>query len=89
MVTSILAVKNKAALGKANISHILSVLQVNLRDESFGPFHHHCIDVDDVADENLLEHFPSSIRFIQSGLDAGGSVLIHWSVFPIRGICFR
>lgn len=77
---SILGVKNKSALGRANITHILSVLRINQPDETFGPYYHHCIDVDDVEDENLLEHIPDAVRFIQSGLDAGGSVLVHWSV---------
>ena len=75
---SILAVKNKAALARANITHVLSVLQIYQPDELFGFFQHLCIDVDDVPDENLLQHFPAAIRFIQSGLDAGGSVLVHW-----------
>ena len=75
-----IAVKNKSALSKANITHVLSVLRINQPDETFGPFHHHCIDVVDVGDENLLEHIPTAVKFIQSGLDTGGSVLIHWSV---------
>lgn len=50
-------------------------------EETFATYQHHSIDVDDVDDENLLEHFPAAVRFIQSGLDAGGSVLVHWSVY--------
>lgn len=38
------------------------------------------IQVDDSEDEDLLQYFPAANAFIQSGLDAGGSVLIHWSV---------
>jgi hypothetical protein len=35
-----------------------------------------------------LEHFPSAIKFIQSGLGAGGSVLVHWSVnIPAAELC--
>ena len=56
------------------------MLRINQPDETFGPYHHHCIDIDDVDDENLLEHIPTAVKFIQSGLDAGGSVLIHWLV---------
>lgn len=56
------------------------MLRLNQPDEIFANFQHHCIHADDVGDENLLEHFPSAIKFIQSGLDAGGSVLVHWSV---------
>ena len=36
------------------------------------------VEVDDVDDENLLEHFPETNRFISDALDAGGSVLVHW-----------
>lgn len=67
-------------MAKANITHILSVLQISQPDETFGPYHHHCIDADDVSDENLLQHFPFAVRFIQSGLDAGGGVFVHWLV---------
>lgn len=49
-------------------------------DETFAPFKHLVIAVDDVGDENLLEHFATANAFIQSGLDAGGGVLVHWSV---------
>lgn len=41
------------------------------------------IEVDDVDDEDLLQYFASANAFIQAGLDAGGGVLVHWSVFPI------
>jgi hypothetical protein len=52
-------------------------------DESaFASFQHLAINVDDVADENLLEHFATANAFIQSGIDSGGSVLVHWSVHP-------
>lgn len=54
-------------------------------DDTFESYQHHQIDVDDMDDENLLEHFPSAIEFIQSGLNAGGGVLVHWSVtLPLR-----
>lgn len=51
---------------------------MNPSEQTFLNLQHRSIDVDDVEDENLLEHLPAAIEFIQSGLDAGGSVLIHW-----------
>lgn len=52
-------------------------------DESlFEDYHHMIVEVDDVDDENLLEHFPSCNKFIQDGLDTGGGVLVHWFVQP-------
>jgi hypothetical protein len=50
-------------------------------DESlFDSLHHLTIEVDDVEDEDLLRHFATTNAFIHSGLDAGGGVLVHWSV---------
>lgn len=46
--------------------------------ETFGSYQHYSIGVDDVDDDNLLEHFPAAIKFIQSGLDSGRGVLVHW-----------
>lgn len=68
-------------MARENITHVLSVLRLNTTDETtFAPYRHHFIDVDDVDDENLLEHFPAAIKFIQAGLDTGGGVLVHWLV---------
>lgn len=66
------------------------MLRLRPDDALFDSFQHHSIEVDDVDDENLLEHFPAAIKFIQSGLDAGGGVLVHWSVgVPISlPVCF-
>ena len=57
---------------------MLSVLRLPLDDELFANFSHKVVEVDDVEDDNLLEHFPTCNRFIQDGLDAGGGVLVHW-----------
>lgn len=84
LLQSIICVNNKAALQRANITHILSVLRLKPSEETFSAYQHHSIDVDDVDDENLLEHFPAAVKFIQSGLDAGGSVLVHWSVSSLH-----
>ncbi|EAW10173.1 dual specificity phosphatase YVH1 [Aspergillus clavatus NRRL 1] len=83
-IGGILAVKNKAALSRTNVTHIVSVLRLNQPDETFAGYQHHCIDADDVEDENLLEHFPAAIKFIQAGLDAGGSVLVHCAMGKSR-----
>ena len=58
---------------------MLSVLRLPLDQDQFQGFAHKGVEVDDVDDENLLEHFPSCNNFIQDGLAAGGGVLVHWS----------
>lgn len=60
------------------MTHILSVLRLPLDEQLFQGFAHHVVEVDDVDDENLLEHFPSCNKFIRDGLDNGGGVLVHW-----------
>lgn len=57
---------------------MVSVLRLAPSEDIFSGYQHHKIDVDDVDDDNLLEHIPAAVRFIQAGLDAGGSVLVHW-----------
>ena len=77
------SLKNEAALSSANITHVVTVLRMppQVVDKTQETRQQLRIDVDDVDDENLLQHFPAATKFIQSGLDAGGSVLIHWLVY--------
>ena len=59
------------SLKNSNITHIVSVLDWEFKEDpplTRGYQHLH-IPVDDVEDENLLEWFPRSNRFIQQGLD--------------------
>lgn len=78
--SSVFALRNKAALRRANITHVVSVLRMQPDESLFDSVNHLKIEVDDVEDEDLLRHFATTNAFIQSGLDAGGSVLVHWSV---------
>jgi dual specificity phosphatase 12 len=70
--------RRRQSLQESGITHILSVLRLPLDQELFRGFTHKVIEVDDFDDENLLEHFPACIQFIQDGLDTGGGVLVHW-----------
>ncbi|KAI1927858.1 tyrosine protein phosphatase yvh1 [Ophidiomyces ophidiicola] len=51
----------------------------------FRAFQHHLhIAVDDMDDEDLLQHFPATNAFVQSGLASGGGVLIHCAMGKSR-----
>lgn len=75
---SIFALRRRHALQDANITHVISALRLPLEKEPFNGLEHLVIEVDDVEDENILQHLPACITFIQQGLDSGGSVLVHW-----------
>ena len=68
----------KEAMSKANITHVVSVLRLPVDADLFQGYKHLVIEVDDVENENILEHFPTSNAFIREGLDGGGGVLVHW-----------
>lgn len=70
--------RRKQALQDSRITHVLSVIRLPLDKELFDGFKHMVVEVDDVEDDNLLEHFTKSNEFIQDGLDSGGGVLVHW-----------
>ncbi|KAL8793376.1 MAG: hypothetical protein Q9195_004054 [Heterodermia aff. obscurata] len=77
-VGGLFSLRRKEAMSRANITHVVSVLRLPVDADLFLDYKHHVIDVDDVANENILEHFPASNAFIQEGLDGGGGVLVHW-----------
>ena len=70
--------RRKEALRKANITHVVSALCLPLDRDLFGGYKHLVLEVNDVEDENILQHFPASNRFVQEGLESGGGVLVHW-----------
>jgi dual specificity phosphatase 12 len=72
--------RRKEALKKANITHVVSALRLPLDKDLFVNYKHHIVELDDVGDENIIEHFAGSNAFIQEGLDGGGGVLVHWWV---------
>ena len=60
------------------MTHVVSVINLPLDAELFKPFQHLVIDAEDDEDENLLQHFAESNRFIEDGLEKGGGVFVHW-----------
>ncbi|KAF1983016.1 dual specificity protein phosphatase 12 [Aulographum hederae CBS 113979] len=78
--------RRKQTLHDANITHVVSALRDFSPDEPslYKPAKHLIIQVDDVEDENLLEHFSRSNDFIQDGLDGGGAVFVHCAMGKSR-----
>jgi dual specificity phosphatase 12 len=64
------------------------VINLPLDAKLFKPFQHLVIEAEDDEDENLLQHFAESNRFIEDGLERGGGVFVHWWVEGIpRSLC--
>ena len=57
---------------------MLSALAGPLDPDLFAPYDHLVVEVDDVEDEDVLQHFARSNAFISEGLAGGGGVLVHW-----------
>jgi dual specificity phosphatase 12 len=66
------------ALKKANITHVVSALRQPLDAGLFANYRHLVVELDDVDDEDIVQHFATSNAFIRAGLDGGGGVLVHW-----------
>jgi hypothetical protein len=56
---------------------------MNPKEDVFEGYKHMMVDVDDVEDENLLQHFKATNAFIEEGEKGGGGVLVHWYVFSV------
>ncbi|KAF2770147.1 dual specificity protein phosphatase 12 [Teratosphaeria nubilosa] len=83
-IGGLFTLRRREALHAAGISHVLSVLRLPLDRKLFEGFEHKVVEVDDVEDENLLEHFPACNSFIQDALDSGGGVLVHCAMGKSR-----
>ena len=72
------SLRRAQALKAANVTHVVSALRRPLDEGLFAAYKHLLVELDDVADEDILQHFAASNAFIQDGLDGGGGVLVHW-----------
>ncbi|KAI4137877.1 MAG: hypothetical protein LQ341_004936 [Variospora aurantia] len=76
--------KRKEALKNANITHVLSVLTLPLDEALFKGYERLVVDIDDLEDEDIIQHFPASNAFIKAGLESRGGVLVHCAMGKSR-----
>lgn len=70
--------KEPDPLQEAGITHVLTVLDFDVRDaKQLENYHRLMIRVEDTAEDDLLKHFPDVCGFIDAGLDSGGGVFVH------------
>ncbi|KAK2875950.1 hypothetical protein FQN49_001492 [Arthroderma sp. PD_2] len=81
--TSIFALRDQDALKEANITHVISVVGPSERSTAISSLHkydargHLILALADRGNENILQHFPQAVRFIQAAIADGGAVLVH------------
>ncbi|TVY83125.1 Tyrosine-protein phosphatase yvh1 [Lachnellula suecica] len=91
-VGGIFTLRRKSALSDAGITHIVSVLKYDFKDfEDWEKYEHLNIDVDDVADEDLLGEFENTGSWIEKALKEGkedkkGKVLVHCAMGKSRSV---
>ncbi|OBT55169.1 hypothetical protein VE04_04475 [Pseudogymnoascus sp. 24MN13] len=77
-ISGVFALRRPQTLKDAGITHIVSALRFNYKETKGWENYTHCnVQIDDMDDENLIEHFPRVVLFIKDALAGGGGVLIH------------
>ena len=70
---------------EAQITHILSILDYDLYEAGhFKEYKHLQIRLDDDPNENILQHFEETNRFLDSALQDGGAVFVHCAMGKSR-----
>ena len=70
---------------QAGITHIVSILDFDIYEAgAFKEYKHVHIRVDDDPNENLLEHFPETNKFIEDALAGNGGVFVHCAMGKSR-----
>ena len=70
---------------RAGITHIVSVLDFDIYEAgAFKQYEHLHLRLDDDPNENLLQHFPESNKFIEDALSNGGGVFVHCAMGKSR-----
>ncbi|TGZ83872.1 dual specificity protein phosphatase 12 [Ascodesmis nigricans] len=78
------ALRSKIAMKENEITHIVTVLRQPLDHTLFEGYEHLVIEVDDVEEENLIEHFARSYSWIDEAVKKGGRVFIHCAMGKSR-----
>ncbi|KAK4611199.1 Tyrosine-protein phosphatase yvh1 [Fulvia fulva] len=83
-IGGLFTLRRREALQTTGITHVLSVLRFQPDAELFAGFKQKVVEVDDVDDENLLQYFPETNKFIQDALDSSGGILVHCAMGKSR-----
>ncbi|MCJ1315152.1 tyrosine protein phosphatase yvh1 [Xylographa vitiligo] len=83
-IGGLFSLRRYQALKNANITHVVSALRLPLDEELFQPYQHLVVELDDVEDEDILQHFATSNAFIRDGLAGSGGVLVHCAMGKSR-----
>ncbi|KAF9416959.1 hypothetical protein BGZ94_010073 [Podila epigama] len=72
-------------LQEKGITHIIQVTDINT-PRFPGDFVYKLICVPDMAETNLIKHFPDTFKFISEAIAKGGKVLVHCQAGASRSV---
>jgi hypothetical protein len=64
-------------LKSAGITHVLQVMG-GLEPIFADNFKYKVIDVKDVASQDMIQHFSSTVRWMTEVINRGGNIFCHW-----------
>eukprot|EP00004_Rigifila_ramosa_P015717 TRINITY_DN3668_c0_g1_i2.p1 TRINITY_DN3668_c0_g1~~TRINITY_DN3668_c0_g1_i2.p1 ORF type:complete len:158 (+),score=30.29 TRINITY_DN3668_c0_g1_i2:2-475(+) len=67
---------NRAHLTRLGITHI-ACIGANLRQHFPTDFVYHSASINDLSNENIIQHLPACLAFIERSQRAGGRILVH------------
>ncbi|ANB13451.1 tyrosine protein phosphatase YVH1 [Sugiyamaella lignohabitans] len=74
---SFYALSATKTLRQNNVTHILSLVETDIKSEFLEGFKHMRVQIDDIEDENIIQYFPRIIAFMDDAINAGNSILVH------------
>lgn len=74
----LMALHGTEALVNAGVTHVLSAINYRLEPRMIERFTHFQIKLEDDEDEDIIQFFPQTNKFIDDALRSGGGVFVHW-----------
>ncbi|KAF1810509.1 phosphatases II [Eremomyces bilateralis CBS 781.70] len=87
-IGGLMALHGKQTLVKAGVTHVLSAINYHMEPAMIDGYEHFQIKLEDDEDEDIIQFFPKTNKFIDDALRGGGGVLVHCAMGKSRSATF-